>query len=48
MPQSFTPLARLFVAVPVLLVAYAGMLLYVMGQKMFYVDLLNSLMKRPG
>jgi PST family polysaccharide transporter len=41
------PLSRLFIGGIVLLGVYLAMLLYVMGQKMFYVDLLRGLKKRP-
>jgi len=44
--QSLTPLARLLLGTSVLLVAYVGMLFYVMGQKALYLDLLRALMKR--
>ena len=39
---------RLLVGVSILLAAYTGMLLYVMGQKAFYVDLLRQLTKRSS
>jgi O-antigen/teichoic acid export membrane protein len=42
-PESFSHLARLLVGIPVLLVAYVGMLFYVMGQKTFYLNLVTSL-----
>ncbi len=44
--SSLSPLARLGLGGTVLLGAYAGMLLYVMGQKTFYFDLLRGLRKR--
>ena len=37
-----TPLPRLVLGVTVVLSAYLGMLLYVMGQKPFYMDLLRE------
>jgi len=42
---SLSPLGRLTLGGLVLLSAYVGMLLYVMGQKQFYVQLLRSLRK---
>ncbi len=42
------PLPRLFIGGVVLLGVYLVMLLYVMGQKMFYVDLLRNLKKRSS
>jgi O-antigen/teichoic acid export membrane protein len=44
--QSLIPLARLAMDGSILLVVYLGMLLYVMGQKSFYLEVLRSL-KRP-
>jgi hypothetical protein len=44
--QSLTSLPRLLLGTSVLLVAYVGMLFYVMGQKALYLDLLRALMKR--
>jgi len=44
----WSPFPRLLVGVSVLLGAYTGMLLYVMGQKAFYVDLLQQLLKRSS
>lgn len=46
--QSFPPLPRLLLGSAVLLVAYVGMLFYVMGQKAFYWDLLRGLRKRSS
>ncbi len=44
--QSLSPLSRLLLGTSVLLVAYVGMLFYVMGQKAVYSDLLRGLRKR--
>lgn len=44
--QSLAPLARLLFSGGLLVVAYLWMLLFVMGQKSFYLDLLRSLRKR--
>jgi O-antigen/teichoic acid export membrane protein len=41
--QSLAPLPRLILGVTLLLVAYIGMLFYVMGQKAVYVDLIQGL-----
>ena len=41
-----SPLPRLVVGVALVLSAYVGMLLYVMGQKPFYMDLLRGIAKR--
>jgi O-antigen/teichoic acid export membrane protein len=41
------PLPRLVIAGIVLLAVYVGMLFYVMGQKKFYVDVLQGFRKRP-
>jgi O-antigen/teichoic acid export membrane protein len=41
-----SPLPRLVVGVAVAFSAYLGMLLYVMGQKPFYVDLIRGFMER--
>jgi len=46
LPESFPPIGRLLIGVPVLLVAFVGMLFYVMGQKGFYVDLLRGMTTR--
>jgi len=46
--QSLTPFARLLSVTTILLAVYSGMLLYVMGQKAFYIDLLRGLMRRPS
>ena len=42
------PLPRLLLGCSVVLGAYLGMLLYVMGQKAFYLDLLRGLKKRSS
>jgi O-antigen/teichoic acid export membrane protein len=42
-----SPLPRLIVGSAVLLAVYLGMLLYVMGQKAFYVNLVAGLRQRP-
>jgi PST family polysaccharide transporter len=44
--QSLSPLSRLLLGVTVLLGAYLAMLLYAMGQKTFYVNLLQGLRNR--
>jgi O-antigen/teichoic acid export membrane protein len=46
--QSFSPFPRLLLGSGILLVSYLWMLLYVMGQKDFYLDLLRGLMKRSS
>ncbi len=46
LPGSFPPIGRLLVGVPVLLVAFVGMLFYVMGQKTFYLDLFRGVNTR--
>jgi len=43
--QSFSPFPRLLLGGGILLFVYLWMLLYVMGQKAFYLDLLRSLRK---
>jgi PST family polysaccharide transporter len=43
--QAFHPLPRLVLEVSVLVAAYLGMLLFVVGQKSFYFDLLGDLAK---
>ncbi len=43
-----SPLPRLALGGFVLLTAYLGMLLYVMGQKTFYLDLFRGLRRRPS
>src|SRR5208337_2776389 len=43
-----TPLPRLLLGCTILLAAYAGMLLYAMGQRTFYLDLVRSLRRRPS
>ncbi len=42
----FSPLPRLAIGASLLFAAYLGMLLYVMGQKTFYIDLLRGLTRR--
>jgi O-antigen/teichoic acid export membrane protein len=44
--QSLSPFLKLLVGTPVLFGSYAGMLLFVMGQKIFYMDMLRGLIKR--
>jgi PST family polysaccharide transporter len=46
--QSLSPLARLILGASVLFSTYVGMLFYIMGQKLVYVDLLRELRKRPS
>lgn len=46
--QCLTMLARLVLELSVLLSAYAAMLLFVMGQKSFYVDLLRKMSGRSS
>jgi len=41
-----SPLPRLVLGVTILLGAYIGMLMYVMGQKAFYLDLLRGMRSR--
>ena len=45
-PDSFSSLERLLLGVPVLVVAYLGMLLYVMSQKAVYLDLLRNVTRQ--
>ncbi len=45
---SLSPLPRLVLGAIVLLGAYAGILLYVMGQKAFYLNLVRGLAGRPS
>ncbi len=42
-----TPLPRLLLGSAILFGTYAGMLLYVMGQKAFYINLVRGLGSRP-
>lgn len=44
---SWSPLPRLLVAGPILVIAYVGMLLYVLGQKTVYLDLFRKVTERP-
>jgi O-antigen/teichoic acid export membrane protein len=44
--RSLAPLPRLILGATALLTVYAGMLLYVMGQKEFYLDLVRGLLGR--
>jgi len=46
--QGLSPLLRLLLGASTLLSVYIGMLLYVMGQKSLYFDLLRGLMKRQS
>jgi O-antigen/teichoic acid export membrane protein len=46
--QSLSPLVRFLLGSSILLIAYLGMLLYVMGQKAFYLDILLGLRKRSS
>jgi len=43
-----SPLPRLVLGVVIVLAGYLGMLLYVMGQKLFYLDLLRGFTKPPS
>jgi O-antigen/teichoic acid export membrane protein len=43
-----SPLPRLLVGVAFFASAYLGMLMYVMGQKRFYLDLIRGLRRRPS
>jgi PST family polysaccharide transporter len=43
-----SPLPRLIVGVSLVLAAYLGMLLYVMGQKLFYVNLVRGFIRPPA
>ena len=45
--QSISPLPRLFLESGILVVAFFGVLLFVAGQKSFYLDLLGEL-RRPS
>jgi len=42
LPETFPPLGRLLLGIPVLLVVFVCMLFYVMGQKSFYLDLVRG------
>jgi O-antigen/teichoic acid export membrane protein len=44
--QSFSPIVRLLLGGILFLIAYLGMLLYVMGQKPFYLDVLRNAVSR--
>jgi O-antigen/teichoic acid export membrane protein len=46
LPQYLSPLPQLIMESAILLVVYLGMLLFVMGQKHFYLDLLREIAKR--
>ncbi|OAI47836.1 hypothetical protein AYO43_03975 [Nitrospira sp. SCGC AG-212-E16] len=46
--QSLSPIPRLLLGGGILLLSYIWMLLYVMGQKAFYFDLLRGLRKRSS
>jgi PST family polysaccharide transporter len=46
--QLFSPFIRLLLGGGILLLSYLGMLLYVMGQKDFYLDLLKGLKRRSS
>jgi len=46
--QSFSPLLRLLLGGGILLLSYLWLLLYVMGQKAFYLDLLRGLKNRSS
>ncbi len=43
-----SPLPRLVLGVALMLAGYLGMLLYVMGQKFFYLDILRGVLKSPS
>jgi PST family polysaccharide transporter len=43
-----SPLPRLVLGATLMLAAYLGMLLYVMGQKFFYLDILRGFFKSPS
>jgi PST family polysaccharide transporter len=43
-----SPLPRLVLGVALVVAGYLGMLLYVMGQKLFYVDLVRGFMRPPA
>lgn len=44
--QWLTPLPRLVLGMAILCSAYLGMLMYVMGQKEFYIDLMREMLRR--
>jgi PST family polysaccharide transporter len=44
--QSLSPLPRLILGVTILIISYAGMLFYALGQKAIYWDLLRGLRRR--
>jgi O-antigen/teichoic acid export membrane protein len=43
-----SPLPRLVLGIALVLTGYLGMLLYVMGQKLFYLDLIRGFIKPPS
>jgi O-antigen/teichoic acid export membrane protein len=45
--QALAPLLRLILELGAMIAVYLGMLLFVMGQKGFYFDLLRHILKRP-
>jgi O-antigen/teichoic acid export membrane protein len=46
--QFLSPLPRLLLGVALVLAGYLGMLLYIMGQKLFYLDLLRAFRRRSS
>lgn len=46
--RSWMPLPRLTLGVFILMAAYTGMLLYGMGQRTFYMEILRGMLKRPS
>jgi len=46
--QNLTPLPRLVLGSGAMIGSFLGTLLYVMGQKAFYLDLLRDVLKRPS
>jgi O-antigen/teichoic acid export membrane protein len=46
--QFLSPLPRLLLGVALVLAGYVGMLLYIMGQKLFYLDLLRAFRRQSS
>lgn len=46
--RSWMPLPRLMLEAFILMAAYTGMLLYGMGQRTFYMEILRGMLKRPS
>ena len=46
--ELLSPLPRLLLGSTIMVIAYTGMLFYVMGQKRLYLDLIQGLKKRSS